>query len=56
MNKKNLKNTEANVKNNFTSHVDKKNIFDIFVDYLISSTSQHKMVFTYCCLIINFSY
>jgi hypothetical protein len=35
MNKKNLKNTEANVKNNFTSHVDKKNIFDIFVDIIL---------------------
>jgi hypothetical protein len=27
--------SEANVKNNFTSHIDKKNIFDIFVDLLI---------------------
>jgi hypothetical protein len=27
--------SEVNVKNNFTSHIDKKNIFDIFVDFLI---------------------
>ena len=26
---------EVNVKNTFTSHIDKKNIFDIFVDFLI---------------------
>jgi hypothetical protein len=27
--------SEVNVKNTFTSHIDKKNIFDIFVDFLI---------------------